>query len=182
MRQRKVWWQLGRTEGKRKRKSNVKRSSSGDPVRQFSLYSQTARQFRRSGGVQLKSRLGYDYHKWRSSLSSQSFQANTKIVVLLLWRDARKPEWWSQNRPSLLGNDSVNTFRRQRIHNQHSSNFRCIPNNKEAVFSAWSLQSGYKEEFSFEMPACQDMSLGADKLKWVESSELAVTESWQEKN
>jgi hypothetical protein len=46
----------------------------------------------------------------------------------------------------------------------------------EVVFSAQSVQSGYKEEFrswqqqqrreesSFETPACQDMSLGAEEL------------------
>jgi hypothetical protein len=49
----------------------------------------------------------------------------------------------------------------------------------EAVFSAWSVQSGYKEvlssieqyitgveseESSFETPACRDMNLGAEKL------------------
>jgi hypothetical protein len=45
------------------------------------------------------------------------------------------------------------------------------------VFSAWSVQSGYKEEFrswqeqhriesSFVTPACRDMSLGAEKLNW----------------
>jgi hypothetical protein len=39
----------------------------------------------------------------------------------------------------------------------------------EKLFSAWSMQSGYKEEFSevsrvFETPACQDMSLGAEEM------------------
>jgi hypothetical protein len=54
--------------------------------------------------------------------------------------------------------------------------------------SVWSVQSSYKEEFgwdelelslvesSFERPACQEMSLGAEELKWVESSELAAAE------
>jgi hypothetical protein len=57
----------------------------------------------------------------------------------------------------------------------------------EAVFSVWSMQSSYKEVFSsielssFEMPACQDMSLGAEELNSVKSSELAVAE-WQETN
>jgi hypothetical protein len=55
----------------------------------------------------------------------------------------------------------------------------------EAVFSAWSLQSDYKEVFSsikwseescFETPACRDMSLGAEELNWVKSSELAAAE------
>jgi hypothetical protein len=32
------------------------------------------------------------------------------IIVRILWYDARKPEEWSQNRRSLLGNESVNTF------------------------------------------------------------------------
>jgi fructosamine-3-kinase len=46
----------------------------------------------------------------------------------------------------------------------------------EDVFSAWSVQSGYKEVFSstennrvessFETPACRDMSLGAEELSW----------------
>jgi hypothetical protein len=34
----------------------------------------------------------------------------------------------------------------------------------------------WNEESSFETPACQDMSLGAEELNWVESSELAVAE------
>jgi hypothetical protein len=44
----------------------------------------------------------------------------------------------------------------------------------DAVLSAWSVQSGYKEVFvsveqyrtesSFETPACQDMGLGAEEL------------------
>jgi hypothetical protein len=55
----------------------------------------------------------------------------------------------------------------------------------EAVFSVGSLQSGYKkvfsstkwnEESSFDTPACQDMSLGAEELNCVESSELAAAE------
>jgi hypothetical protein len=59
----------------------------------------------------------------------------------------------------------------------------------EAVFSAWSLQSGYKEvlsstelseESSFGTTACRDMSLGAEELNWVESSQLAAAE-WQER-
>jgi hypothetical protein len=41
------------------------------------------------------------------------------------WYDAQKPEEWSQNRRSLLGNDSVNTFPWQQIHKQQSSNFCC---------------------------------------------------------
>jgi hypothetical protein len=51
------------------------------------------------------------------------------------------------------------------------------------MFSAWSVQNGYKEEFSrirmelsFETPACRDMNLGAEELKLVESSELAAAE------
>jgi hypothetical protein len=48
-----------------------------------------------------------------------------------------------------------------------------------------SMQSGYKEEFnwaaqseesSFGTPAYQDMSLEAQGLNWIESSELAVIE------
>jgi hypothetical protein len=37
-----------------------------------------------------------------------------------------KPEEWSQNRCSFLGNNSVNTFPRQRIGKQQYSNFRCF--------------------------------------------------------
>jgi hypothetical protein len=52
------------------------------------------------------------------------------------------------------------------------------------MFSTWSVQSGYKEEFiwevavesSVEKPACQDMRLGAEELNWVESSDLAAAE------
>jgi hypothetical protein len=55
----------------------------------------------------------------------------------------------------------------------------------EAVFSAWSVQNGYKEVFSgikwseessFETPAYQDIGLGAEELNWVESSKLAAAE------
>jgi hypothetical protein len=42
---------------------------------------------------------------------------------------------------------------------------------KETVFSAWSMQSGYKEELrrtasNFEKPAWRDMNLGAEELSW----------------
>jgi hypothetical protein len=55
----------------------------------------------------------------------------------------------------------------------------------EAMFSAWSAQSGYKEVFgsierviesSSEASACQNVSLGAEEVNCVVSSELAVTE------
>jgi hypothetical protein len=79
-------------------------------------------------------------------------------VIMIRWPDAQKPEYWSQNRRWLLGNDSVNTFPREQILKQQSSNFRCyamalktrLPKNKEAVFSVWSVQSGYKEELNWE--------------------------------
>jgi hypothetical protein len=72
----------------------------------------------------------------------------------MTWR--QKPEYRNQNRRLLLGNDSVDTFPRQRIRKQQSSNFSCavsalwtrLTNNREAVFSAWSVQSGFKEVFS----------------------------------
>jgi hypothetical protein len=47
------------------------------------------------------------------------------------------------------------------------------------VFSAWSLQSYYKEEknsFEFRDASLRDMSLGAEELNSVESSGLAVAE------
>jgi hypothetical protein len=58
----------------------------------------------------------------------------------------------------MLGNDSINIFQRQRIRKQQSINFRFyatalyarLPNNRKAVFSAFSVQSGYKEGFSWE--------------------------------
>jgi hypothetical protein len=34
----------------------------------------------------------------------------------------------------------------------------------------------YRTELSFETPACRVMSLGAEELNWVESSELAAVE------
>jgi hypothetical protein len=55
----------------------------------------------------------------------------------------------------------------------------------EAMFSAWSAQSGYKEVFgsieqvvesSPETPACQNMSLASEELNCVVSSELAAAE------
>jgi hypothetical protein len=39
----------------------------------------------------------------------------------------------------------------------------------------------WSEGLSFETPACQDMSLGAEELNGVESSELAVAEQGQER-
>jgi hypothetical protein len=55
----------------------------------------------------------------------------------------------------------------------------------ENLFSGWSVQIGYKEMFSWEVrsssvssletPACRE-SLGAEKLNWVQSSELVVAE------
>jgi hypothetical protein len=62
-----------------------------------------------------------------------------------------------------------------------------LPNNKEGLFAAWSVQSGYKEEqlsrveSSFETPVDHDMSLGAEELSWAESWELAIVEYWQER-
>jgi hypothetical protein len=59
------------------------------------------------------------------------------------------------------------------------------------VFSAWSLQSGYKEEFSleivvessFETPTCQEMSLAAEELNSVGSCRtMARKELGCEKN
>jgi hypothetical protein len=45
-------------------------------------------------------------------------------------------------------------------------------NKKRAVFSVWTVTRGYKKEkedrlyqSSFETPACQDMSLGAEELR-----------------
>jgi hypothetical protein len=38
------------------------------------------------------------------------------------------------------------------------------------------------EESSFGAPAWGDRGLGAEDLKWVEPSELAVAENWQEMN
>jgi hypothetical protein len=51
--------------------------------------------------------------------------------------------------------DSANTLPRQLIRKKQSSNFRCyateletrLPNDSEAVFSACSVQSCYKEDF-----------------------------------
>jgi hypothetical protein len=55
-------------------------------------------------------------------------------------------------------------------------------NNGDVVFSAWSVPRGYETDrehrlsgLSFETPACQDMSLGAEELNWgVEASEYWV--------
>jgi hypothetical protein len=43
----------------------------------------------------------------------------------ILWHDVRKPKLWSQNKRSLLANDSVNTFPLQQISKQQLSNFHC---------------------------------------------------------
>jgi hypothetical protein len=86
----------------------------------------------------------------------------------------------SRNRRSLLGNYSVKAFPQQRIHKQQASNFRCyamalktrLPNNGEAVFSAWSVQSGYKEKFIWEeLFEFRDSLLGYElRSKWIELS------------
>jgi hypothetical protein len=47
-----------------------------------------------------------------------------KLINIIMGHDAQNPEYWSQNRRSLLDNDSVNTFPRQRIRKQQSSYFR----------------------------------------------------------
>jgi hypothetical protein len=44
------------------------------------------------------------------------------------------------------------------------------------VIKKYSAAYSSIELSSFETPACQDMSLGAEELKSVESSELAVAE------
>jgi hypothetical protein len=44
--------------------------------------------------------------------------------VSILWHDAQKPEYWIQRRRPVWGNCSVNTFPRQRMRKQHSTNFR----------------------------------------------------------
>jgi hypothetical protein len=52
--------------------------------------------------------------------------------------------------------------------------------NREAVFSTWSVPRTYKKDedcssqLSFEMPACQDMSLGAEELELGQVLERAV--------
>jgi hypothetical protein len=57
-------------------------------------------------------------------------------------------------------------------------------NNRRDVFSVPSLPKGYKKDkenrlsqLSFKMPACQDMTFGAEALlpgEWLESLEMAV--------
>jgi hypothetical protein len=82
-------------------------------------------------------------------------------------------QWLGKHIPAEANvQNSRTSIARQRI-NRHSSL------TIEAVFSAWSVQSGYKEVFhsleqyrtivksgesSFETPACRDMSLGAEEL------------------
>jgi hypothetical protein len=79
----------------------------------------------------------------------------------------------------------VKTSPLQQIHKLQSSNFRSyakflqtrLRNNIEAVFSARSVQRGYKEEFSWvqssrvETPACRNVSMGAEELNWVENND-----------
>jgi hypothetical protein len=80
-------------------------------------------------------------------LTTQPF---TKIYIL--GHDARKPEYWMQNRSSLLGNDSVNTFPRQRIRKQQSitsvamqRRFKHAFPTIALVFSEWSVPKSYLE-------------------------------------
>jgi hypothetical protein len=69
--------------------------------------------------------------------------------------------------------NNMTSITRQRI-SQHVSLTRV------AVFSAWSVRSGYKEEFIWEIvvesslqtPACRDMSLGAEELNLVGSCRI----------
>jgi hypothetical protein len=88
---------------------------------------------------------------------------------------------------SLLCNDSVGAnARNNRKSTARQQRGKRASSTIEVVFSAWSVQNNYKEvfgsiqqdwiELSFETQACQDMSLRAEELNWVESSELAVAE------
>jgi hypothetical protein len=137
---------------------------------------------------------GLELRPLSSPARSQSLYRCTKTVVFtysimyihILWHYARTPEQWSQNRRSLLGNDSVNTFLRQRIRKQQSNNFRCyaaalktgLPKNREAIFSAWSVQNDYKEGFSWEnLVEFRDASLPGFEL-----GNREIELSWQLQN
>jgi hypothetical protein len=62
----------------------------------------------------------------------------------MLWHDTWKTEWLSQSRCSLLGNNSVNRFPRQRIHKQQ---FKCCWTVvMETVFSVGAALSLYNED------------------------------------
>jgi hypothetical protein len=54
------------------------------------------------------------------------------------------PESRNSDRRSLLGNDSLNKIPRQRIRKQQ---LNTQSQQQRIVFSAWSVQRGYKEEF-----------------------------------
>jgi hypothetical protein len=99
----------------------------------------------------------------------------------ILWHDTRKMKQWSQNRRSLLGDDyasnnRVNSVARQR-RCQHA--FPTL----EKLFSAWSVQSAYKEEFSWEelsrVSRRQPARIRASGQRdWIESS----LRNWQLQN
>jgi hypothetical protein len=70
-----------------------------------------------------------------------------------------------------LNNRGIVTIRDMMRLGKHVSAETNLRNNTSAVFFAWSLQRGYKKDkedrlsqLSFETPACQDMSLGAQEL------------------
>jgi hypothetical protein len=72
----------------------------------------------------------------------------------ILWHDAQKPELWSETRRSLQGNDSVNTFPRQRIRNSNYVISVAMQRRSKHAFPTIErlcfLPGRYKEEFSWE--------------------------------
>jgi hypothetical protein len=109
------------------------------------------------------------------TINMSGLRSTFALINIVTWRP--KARIRSQNRRSLLGNDSVSTFLRQRIRKQLPFLRNGVVNTPSqqyrAVFSAWSLQNVYKEDFGweecFETPACRDMSLGVEELNWVGS-------------
>jgi hypothetical protein len=120
----------------------------------------------------------HSMHRW--------VQTDGKIMIL--WHDARELEKRSQNIRSLIGNGSVNAIPWQRLRKQQlpllcNNAANTHSQQQSFVFSAWSSQIGYKEEFrnwqlqhimvsGFETPACQEMSLGAEELNWIGSCRI----------
>jgi hypothetical protein len=95
---------------------------------------------------------------------------------------------------SLIGNDSVNTFPCKQACvtigrlSGATAWYINTPCQQYKLFSVGSVRMGYKrtpseyasgvgsERLSFETPSCRAMSLGAEELNGVESSELAIAE------
>lgn len=134
-----------------------------------------------SGGALFESRPG-NRQLWLKSFQvfSQSLEENPGLLYIVTCIPIVR-QWLHEHITAQANARNGRTSTARQRTSQHASL------TIEAVFSAWSVQSCYKEVFSsikwseessFGTQVCRDMSL---ELNWVESSELSVAEYWQER-